>query len=112
MAQYRTDAELRVIARDLARGLIFCDWQIEKDEDVPLVFQALNLMTEAQNLELQTRDIGMLYEYKTSAYDTDPKTGIPVFVSFNTLTKEEALKVSEWFKQYHKILHTDKEVEI
>lgn len=112
MTQYRTDAELRVIARDLARGLIFTDWQIQRDEDVPLVFQALNLMTEAQNLELQTRDIACLYEYKTAAYDTDPKTGIPVFVSFNILTKEESLKVAEWFTEYHKILHTEKSVEI
>lgn len=112
MTQYRNDRELRKISLDLAKGRIFCDWQIEKDEDVSLIFQALNLMTEAQNLELQTRNIGMLYEYKTAAYNIDKETGIPVFISFNTLTKEEALKVSKWFNEYHNLLHTDKEVEI
>ena len=112
MAQYRTDKELRQIAMDLAKGLIFSDWQIEKDEDVPLVFQAINLMTEAQNLELQTKDIAMIYEYRTAAYEVDRETGIPVFISFNTLTKDESLKVAEWFKQYKDIMDTNKEVEI
>jgi hypothetical protein len=110
--QYHSDLELRQIAIDLAKGLIFSDWQIERDEDVPLIFQALTLMTEAQNLELQTKDIGMIYEYRTAAYDIDEENGVPVFISFNTLTRDESLKVAELFKQYQSIIDTDKEIEI
>ena len=112
MSVHRTEKELKQIALDLARDRIFCDWQIQNDEDVPLIFQCITLMTEAQNLELQTKDIGMLFEYKTAAVDIDPETGIPVFVSMNILTTEEAFVVSDWFARYKTILDTDKEVEI
>ena len=112
MAMHRSEKELKGIALDLARGRIFCDWQVQHDADVPLIFQCITLMTEAQNLELQTRDIGCLYEYKTAAVDIDPETGIPVFVSMNVLTKEESIFVGNWFEIYKNLLEDDKEVEI
>lgn len=112
MAIYHTEGELKRIALDLARGRIFSDWQCENDEDVPLIFQSLSLMTEAQNLELQTKNIGMLYEYITAAASYDEETGIPVFISFNILTQEESFKVADWFTEYETILNNDKEVEI
>ena len=108
--QYRTNVELQQIARDLVNGLIFCDWQIQKDADVHLIFQAITLMTEAQNLELQTKDIGMMYEYRSEA--VDPDADIPVFFSLQILTKKESLIVAEYFERYKKIADTDKEVEI
>jgi hypothetical protein len=112
MTQHRTDKELKNIALDICKGRIFCDWQIEKDEDVHLIFQAIGFMTEAQNLELQSRDIGCIYEYMTAAYSYDKETGIPVFISMNILTVEEAIKVGEYFQEYKNILDTEKEVEI
>jgi hypothetical protein len=110
MTQHRTEGELRKIALDMAKGLIFSDWQVERDEDVSLVFQAINLMSEVQLLELQTRDIGMIFEYKTAAAYQHEE--IPIFVSFSTLTKEEAIKVGEMYTHYYTLIHESKEVEI
>jgi len=107
----RTEHELKEIAMGLAKGEIFSDWQIQNDEQVSLIFQAINFMTDQQIDGLKAEDIGMLYEYKTEAayYQGD----IPVFVSFHCLTKDEAITVGEYFKTYHKIIHEEKrEIEI
>lgn len=107
----RSEQELKNIAFDLVKGKIFSDWQIEKEEDIPLIFQAIYMMTDSQLEELKNKDIGMLFEYKTAAYDIDNETGIPIFISFNILTKDESLKVLEWlewFEKYNSMLNSEK----
>lgn len=106
----RTEKELQDIAIGLAKGEIFSDWQINNDEDVSLVFQAINFMTKDQLGGLKKENIGMLYEYKSEA--AYHHGDIPIFVSFHCLSKEEALKVGDMFTRYHAILHDQKEIEI
>lgn len=106
----RTEQELQEIAKGLAKGEIFSDWQVANDSDVSLIFQAINFMTDEQLDGLKAEDIGMLYEYKSEAayHEGD----IPVFVSFHCLSKSESIKVGEMFNHYYKILHEEREIEI
>lgn len=91
--------ELDKIVEDLAKGLIFADWQIPNDDDIWRVFQVINLMTDEQRKELAQRDIGLIYEYKSQAAYEDE--GVPVFISMNTITKKEADYVRKKFPEVY-----------
>ena len=98
----RKTTELDQIAKDLALGKIFSDWQIQNDDDVWKVFQIINMMSDEQRATLARQDIGMLYEYKTAATAWD--SGIPMFSTMNILNTKEAEYVRKKFIAYHKRL--------
>ena len=100
----RAESELEQIAKDLASGKIFSDWQIPNDDDVWKIFQAINMMTPQQRADLATMDIGMMYEYKTAAVDSSD--GIPIFATMNILTTEEADWVRERFLYHYERLRS------
>lgn len=99
----RSNEELDQIAMDLAKGLVFSDWQIANENEIWMVFQCINMMTDAQRAELATMDIGMLYEYKTAAVETT-ENGIPIFATMNILTKKEAQYIRKVFPGYYERL--------
>ena len=93
-----TTKNLRKIALGLLKGTTYCDWHIPNDEDVSNTFQGLYCLSEVESLILQTKDIGMIFE--KSACSCEMEGGNPVFSTFQTLTKEEALQVAEVFLRY------------
>lgn len=106
----RTDKELKEIAKGLVNGEIFSDWQIKDPDDVHLIFQALTFLNDEQLNDLRKEDIGMIFEYKKeAAYFCEE---IPVFVSFNCLTSNEAIRVGHFYQEYKKIVETERDIEI
>lgn len=108
VSQY-TQNDLRTIALGLLSEEIYCDWTLENDSDVPEVFQQLYL-SEIDSLILQTQDIGMLYENMREC--SVDENGQPIFSTFNTLTKEEALEVARLFLVYSTLEKADGHIDI
>jgi len=92
----KTDGELKELANDIYRGLVFTDRNVSKQDGNLLgnVFMVLGLMNEKQNKEFWENPPGMIYEYYQKA---GPRgiNGYPVFFSMQRLTAEEAEKVTK-----------------
>lgn len=93
----RTDDELLEIAEGIFFGKVIADWQIEKEEDVSLVFQVINYMTNEQLESLRKQDIGLLFEYKEEAVGWNGDT--PTFLSMNYVSVDEAKKIYNYLQK-------------
>lgn len=94
-----TDQEIKQLAEDMYKGLIFTDRHIQIRSDIPAVFMALALMGKELADELQKNPPGMIYEYMNKAGPM-AINGMPMFLSFKLASIEDTKKV---FEQYNKI---------
>src|SRR3972149_4177761 len=62
-----SDQEVRQLAEDMFKGLIFTDRNVQIKEDIPKVFVPLMLMGKEFINELQEIPVGMIYEYMDKA---------------------------------------------
>jgi len=94
----RTEQELKEIALDIHAGRIFTDRNCQKPDDIRGVFMPLALMEKKQLKDLQKQNPVMFFEYLK---DAGPMAvnGMPIFMSFRFLNKEEFAKVAEYFKK-------------
>ena len=108
----RTTKELREIALGLAKEEIFCDWCLEEAVCSNCdVFHGVPLISEVDHIEFTTKNIGLLFEKITNAF-AETEDGDPIFATFETLTREEALEVAEMVLRYMTFLNTPVEIEI
>lgn len=93
-----TDKEIKKLAEDMYKGLIFTDMHIRNSEDIPMVFQPLIFIHEEQLEELRSGPPGLLYEYMSEA---GPRSinGMPIFWSFNMLSQEDTKKLFEYYNK-------------
>jgi len=96
----KTELELKQIALDINKGLIYTDRHIPKSE---LEHGALGsvfipLLFIDQDTRDTLKDVGMIYEYLSEA---GPRScnGMPGFFSFHFLDKEDTLKVLTLVKE-------------
>ena len=101
----RTPRELRQIARGLAKGELLSDWMNQNDAHP----EGISLLSEVEQLILQTQDIGMRFERKENAME-ETEEGHLIFSTFEILTTEEALQVAEMILRYDGFLTTYREV--
>jgi hypothetical protein len=94
-----TNDEIKKLAEDMYKGLIFTDRNIETKEDLPMVFLPLTLMGKELIDELRENNPGMIYEYLNMAGPM-AVNGMPIFTSFKIVSIEDTKKV---FEHYHKI---------
>ena len=89
-----TDEEVKQLAEDIYKGLVFTDRHIRIKEELLSVFMALALMSEKQIEEIRKNPPGMIYEYMCEA---GPRSvnGNPMFLSFKMISIEDAKKVLE-----------------
>jgi HEPN domain-containing protein len=101
-----TDKEVKQLAEDIYKGVVFTDRHIRIKEELPSVFMALVFMKEEQTEELRKNPPGMIYEYMEKA---GPRAvnGNPTFLSFRMISKDDAKKVLE---THNKILEVVGEV--
>jgi hypothetical protein len=87
-----TAKEIRKLADDLYKGLVFTDRDIRIKEDLPRVFMPLALMGKELADELEKNPPGMIYEYfhKAGPMAID---GMPIFASFKMVSIEDTKKV-------------------
>lgn len=100
MVDYKqlTEEEIKKLADDMYRGLVFTDRHIQNHDDVSRVFIPLALLEKEQIEKLKVEDPGMIYEYMDKA---GPMAidGMPMFWSFRFLNQEDAKKVMEKYFQ-------------
>lgn len=100
MVDYKplTDEEIKKLANDMYKGLIFSDRHIQNPDDMSRVFMPLVLLEKEQTEELKVNDPGMIYEYIDKAGPM-AINGMPMFCSFRFLSQEDAKKVMEKYLQ-------------
>ena len=97
--QPMTDQEIKQLAEDMYKGLVFTDRHIQIPSDIPGVFMALSLMGKELSEELQKNPPGMIYEYMDKAGPM-AINGMPMFLSFRLVSIDDTKKVLE---RYNKI---------
>lgn len=93
------DEEIKKLAEDMYKGLVFTDRNIQPNEEVQTVFMPLALMGKELIDELRKNPPGMIYEYMDQAGPMSIN-GMPMFLSFKMVSIDDAKKV---FDLYHKI---------
>lgn len=99
-----TDDEIKKLAEDIYRGLVFTSRHIQNNTDISTVFTPLIFMNEKQLEELKANPPGMLYEYMNNAGNM-AINGMPMFLSLRWIDKEDAKKVID---RYNKIIEAVK----
>lgn len=94
-----TDEDIKKLADDIYKGLVFTDRHIKNPDDIHRVFIPLTLMKEEQIEEFKANPPGMIYEYMEKAGPMSIN-GMPIFFSFRFLNQEDSKKV---FDKYNKI---------
>jgi hypothetical protein len=94
-----TDQEIKTLAEDIYKGMVFTDRHVDRQEDISSIFMPLMLMGKDLIDGLQKNPPGMIYEYMERA---EPRTinGMPIFMSFKMVSVGDTKKV---FDHYHKI---------
>ena len=94
MVDYKslTEEEIKKLADDMYRGLVFTDRHIQNPDDISRVFIPLALLEKEQIEELKVESPGMIYEYMDQAGPM-AINGMPMFCSFRFLSQEDAKKV-------------------
>jgi hypothetical protein len=99
MYKQMTDQEIKQLAEDMYKGLIFTDRHIKIQNDILAVFVPLVLMEKEVIDELQRNPPGMIYEYIDKAGPM-AINGMPIFLSLRLLSVDDTKKV---FDRYNKI---------
>lgn len=96
-----TEEEIKKLADDIYRGIIFTDRHIKNPDDIYRVFIPLVLLNEEQIEKFNADKHGMIYEYMDKA---GPRSinGMPMFLSLRLLSQEDAKKVDEKYIQIKK----------
>ena len=98
--------ELNKLAHDLVANNVFTSLQVQKHDPVEMVFMPLIFLDEEGRK--QVMEAGMIYEYYDKA---GPRgfNGMPTFMSFRILNKEDTDYVLEKYKKFQKMI--DEEIE-
>ena len=100
----KTEKDLKQIAMDLFDGKIFSDRHISENEAhmIGNVFMPIALGAFKDTPEEELKNIGMIYEYLSEA---GPRSinGMPMFMSFRYLTKDEAKDMFVHYEAYKKL---------
>lgn len=82
-----SEEQLEQLAQDIAAGQVFhsgiCDVKM-----LPMVFMPLGLIEKARIKEMLDQGVSFFYEYMNKAGERSVN-GYPMFMSFNTLNKEQ-----------------------
>ena len=104
----KTEEELKQIAEDMYRDIIFSQLHIKRPEDVPTSFMALRSINQEVMDKIESGEIFFIYEYMDKAGDRCVN-GMPVFMSFKYLNKDDTEKM---LKYYNGIRNAVKQIEV
>lgn len=96
MVDYKnmTDEEIKKLAEDMYKGLVFTDRHIQNPHDIYMVFIPIIFIKKEQADEFNNNPPGMIYEYMDKAGNM-AINGMPTFFSCNIISQEDANKVIE-----------------
>lgn len=95
-----TDEEIKQLAEDIYKGLVFTDRHIYNSKDISTIFMPLALMGDKELKEFRANSPGMLYEYMDKACNMAINS-MPIFFSLRWIDQKDAKKVMD---RYNKIL--------
>ena len=100
MVDYKplADEEVKKLADDIYKGLVFTDRHMNNPGDMPRVFMPLALLKKEQIDEFNANPPGMVYEYMDKAGPMSIN-GMPMFFSFRFISQKDAKKVSKKYIQ-------------
>jgi hypothetical protein len=98
MIPNRPESELKQIALDLHKGLIFSDRHLGPDGDLASAFMALRFLDKQQLDELKASNPGLIFEY-LEKQGTFSCNGVPSFFSHQYLSQEDSAYVFKVIKQ-------------
>lgn len=101
-----TDDEIKQLAEDMYRHLIFTDRQLQNKSDLTMVFTPLIFLSKDQLAELKNNPPGMIYEYIDKAGPMSIN-GMPIFSSFSIISQEDTRKV---IQKYNEIVDMVKKI--
>ena len=87
-----TDQEIKQLAEDMYKGIVFTDKHLQRRGDIQSVFAVLALMSAEQIEELKKIPPGMIYEYFDRAGPM-AVNGMPIFFSFKIVSIDDTKKV-------------------
>jgi hypothetical protein len=116
----RTDKELKQIAIDIHAGRIWTDRHCQNPDDItrvfmPLIFALADVEKTEDKVEQLKRKVeksknrklleeaGMIFEYIDKAGPM-AINGMPMFLSFHILNKEETVKVCKYYEKVCKAI--------
>lgn len=89
-----TDDEIKQLAEDMYKGIVFTDRHIQIKEELLSVFAVLVLMDQEQLDKLKRNPPGMIYEYLDKAGPM-AVNGMPIFFSFKMASIDDTKKILE-----------------
>ena len=92
-----TDQEVKLLADDMYKGLVFTNRHIQAKEDIQRVFMPLVLMGKELSDGLQENPPGMIYEYMDKAGPM-AINGMPTFASFKMISMDDMKRVIICYK--------------
>jgi len=106
--ELKTDEELKELAQEMYRGEIFCDRQVNRPQDVEMVFIPLCLMDNRERANLRRRKVNFIYEYMSKA---GPRSinGNPTFMTCRVLTEPETKRLFHFYEKITKAVATSLE---
>lgn len=93
-----TDEEIKKLAEDMYKGLIFTDGHVDRREEIAMVFMPLSLMGKDDIENLTKNSPGMIYEYIDKAGPM-AINGMPIFLSFRMVNMEDTKKVIDCYNK-------------
>lgn len=94
-----TNDEIKQLAEDMYKGLIFTDKHLRAKEELSMVFLPFVFMGKEFIDELNENPPGMIYEYMDKAGPM-AVNGMPIFLSLKMTSIDDTKKI---FEHYHKI---------
>lgn len=91
-----TEEEVKRLAEDIYRGLVFTTMHIQNPDDVVRIFMPLMLLDDDQRKAINDYNPGMIYEYMDNACPISIN-GMPTFASFRFINQEDAKRVNEMY---------------
>lgn len=100
MVDYKplTEEEIKKLADDIYKGLVFTDRHIQNPDDITRVFIPLVILKKEQIEEFGVNPPGLVYEYMDRAGPM-AVNGMPMFLSLRMLSQEDAKKVNDKYIQ-------------
>ena len=95
----RTDEELRQIALDMFKGLVFSSYHCKSAREISMVFMPLLLLDDFISKEIKDNKVNFIFEYGDKA---SPRriNGKPIFFSFSYLLPDEEAKMFTFYNKF------------
>lgn len=99
----KTDEEIAALAKRVYRNEVFVSWQVDRPQDLPMVFMILHFLDKATADQLVADNIQFFYEDYREA-GPGSVNGYPIFFSANYLSKDDGFRLHAKVQQIRELV--------